>query len=816
MSQSLAKFARSCISVVLAGALVFSCPVQGFASERAGEENDEVLSFAYESDYKDGAIDDQLLGSPETDDQAAGGAFDEGAVGEESDSPAVDGQLLDEPQDSLQAPSSNQESSEQDASESVVTDEIVELTDDVVAQSGVYEAFESADDAAEKAELSPGFVYFDNETISLGQEQLIALIVDDESYEVASARLAYESAAGAQKIIEATTCAENAALFSIVPHELGIYTLLEAEFTNTQGEVSLMNFRPQTDEDGPCVFLVSEPAAGVEALAELGDEADVSVYAFDSEADAVVEAPSLDVAASVADEALVAGDAVTSGARMQGQAMAASPIQSKAGEESGALFQVASPALEKAKRGETLVIALDPGHGGYDGGANDSIVSGIATVQEKNVTLKIAKYCKAALERYNVRVYMTRTTDEYVGLSERVRRAKNAGADVFISIHINSAASTLGNGAEVWYPNSSSYRHDLHEEGKQLAGNIVKKLAALGLQNRGIKTLNATNGYTYPNNGGIGDYYTVIADARESGMAGLIVEHAFISNPSESAKLKQESFLKQLGEADAAGIVDTYGLRVGWEQVNGKWRLLLGDGTYAKNCWQKVNGEMYWFDNDTYAATGWRTISNKKYYFSSTTCAMLKGWQKIGGKWYYFLNSSGAMHTGWLSLNGVKYYLDPSSGVMVTGQKKIDGKVYTFDASGKLQVNAKTGWNKIDGKWYYYQSNGAAKTGWLQLGSSWYWLDLNSGEMAEGKLKINGKWYYFTPGSGAMRSYSWLKLNNVWYWADSSGAFRENAWLQLGATWYYLKSDGVMATGWEKVNGKWYYFNPSNGAMRTY
>ncbi len=791
MSQSLAKFAQSFLSIVLAGALVFSVPIQGWAADGTAAD-EETVALEQQADTQ--TTDELIAGTPDaTDvvDAIEADATETDAT--ETDEPASVAIEADEPQ-----------------SQTNETDQIIELTDEVAAENG-----SSVQAQTDESALLPAFVYFDQETITLGEEQLIALVADEESFEVASARLAFESPLGAQHIAQATTCAENAALFSLVPHELGIYTLLEAEFTSTSGEVRTMNLRPQTEEDGPCVFLASEPAAGVEPLAEMGEEAEISVYALDDAADAVVEAPSLDAAAEVADEAVAAPVATTSGAAAVASEVAAVPATASVQQGIATLSQVASPALEKAKRGETLVIALDPGHGGSDGGANDSAVSGKATVHEKNVTLKIAQYCKTALERYNVQVYMTRTTDEYVGLSERVRRAKSAGADVFISIHINSAASTSANGAEVWYPNSSSYRYDLHEEGKQLAGSIVKKLAALGLQNRGTKTLNATNGYTYPNNGGIGDYYTVIADAREAGMAGLIVEHAFISNASESAKLKQESFLKKLGEADAAGIAETYNLRVPWEQVNGKWRMKLNDGTYAKNCWQQVSGAWYWFDDDTYAATGWRTIANKKYYFASSNCAMVTGWQKISNKWYYF-ESSGAMHTGWLTLSGAKYYLDPKTGVMATGQVKIDGKVQTFDSSGRLQVVKTTGWTKLDNKWYYYLSGGVAKTGWLQLGNTWYWLDQNTGEMAEGKQKINGKWYYFVPGTGAMRAYAWLKLDNTWYWADSSGAFRENAWLQLGGTWYYLKANGVMATGWHQVAGKWYYFNTSHGAMRTY
>ena len=51
--------------------------------------------------------------------------------------------------------------------------------------------------------------------------------------------------------------------------------------------------------------------------------------------------------------------------------------------------------------------------------------------------------------------------------------------------------------------------------------------------------------------GSIQDYYTVIEASREAGIVGIIVEHAFLSNKSDSDKLKSEAFLKELGYADA-------------------------------------------------------------------------------------------------------------------------------------------------------------------------------------------------------------------------------------------------------------------------
>ena len=113
---------------------------------------------------------------------------------------------------------------------------------------------------------------------------------------------------------------------------------------------------------------------------------------------------------------------------------------------------------EQTKNGNVVVV-LDPGHGGTDGGA---VGNGL---QEKDLNLKIAKYCKEELEQYSgVTVYMTREDDRYLGdrigdaasdIANRVNKAKEWGADLLVSIHINSGG---GQGVEVYYPNSNYWK----------------------------------------------------------------------------------------------------------------------------------------------------------------------------------------------------------------------------------------------------------------------------------------------------------------------------------------------------------------------
>ena len=97
------------------------------------------------------------------------------------------------------------------------------------------------------------------------------------------------------------------------------------------------------------------------------------------------------------------------------------------------------------RRRERPVIVIDAGHGGNDPGALGS------QVQEKAVTLDAAKQLKTELERMGrYRVILTRDTDRYVALSRRTQVARNADADLFISLHADAGGSPETRGASVY------------------------------------------------------------------------------------------------------------------------------------------------------------------------------------------------------------------------------------------------------------------------------------------------------------------------------------------------------------------------------
>ena len=106
------------------------------------------------------------------------------------------------------------------------------------------------------------------------------------------------------------------------------------------------------------------------------------------------------------------------------------------------------PAAEAKVRLRSLHhIAIDPGHGGQNHGT-----AGSQGVWEKVLTLPIALKLEALLlARTDARVTMTRRDDSSLGLRERTRIANKAGADLFLSIHLNAGLEPDAHGVEVYF-----------------------------------------------------------------------------------------------------------------------------------------------------------------------------------------------------------------------------------------------------------------------------------------------------------------------------------------------------------------------------
>lgn len=105
------------------------------------------------------------------------------------------------------------------------------------------------------------------------------------------------------------------------------------------------------------------------------------------------------------------------------------------------------PAREEAAGPGVRMVVLDPGHGGDEVGA-----IGRLGVMEKNVALDLARRLRRKLEaNQGLHVLLTREDDRMVPLRQRTAIANNAGADLFVSIHLNSSRRLSAHGTETYF-----------------------------------------------------------------------------------------------------------------------------------------------------------------------------------------------------------------------------------------------------------------------------------------------------------------------------------------------------------------------------
>lgn len=194
------------------------------------------------------------------------------------------------------------------------------------------------------------------------------------------------------------------------------------------------------------------------------------------------------------------------------------------------------------------IIVLDGGHGGKDSGA---IGNGLF---EKHLTLALALETQKYLEMYytGFKVLQTRSNDTTLSLEQRTDFANKNKADVYLSFHINSAAS-LAEGFESFVytkagASSKAFQNVLHKE-------VFSTMQKHGVtKDRGMKNAN----------------YHVL---RETNMTSLLTETLFINNKKDANYLMKESFIKDVAKSHAIGLVKFLGLAEKPKTVVTDWYL---------------------------------------------------------------------------------------------------------------------------------------------------------------------------------------------------------------------------------------------------
>ncbi|MGN1410796.1 MAG: N-acetylmuramoyl-L-alanine amidase [Eubacteriales bacterium] len=229
-----------------------------------------------------------------------------------------------------------------------------------------------------------------------------------------------------------------------------------------------------------------------------------------------------------------------------------------------ALFLAFSSAFSVcALDGDKVVIVLDAGHGGYDGG------TAVGLQSEKIYNLKIALYLRDCLEKDGrFKVIMTREDDVYLKFLPRALYALNNNADLFLSLHCNSNDYTGVRGSEAYITVVDEF------SAYTLADKILTEIAsAVDIpygkvescsdtgDALGIYYWNAEKQWDMPGESSLGlksDYYSINTWCSKFGVPSIIVEHGYLSNAADAKIIDSDENLEKIAEAEAKALTEYY------------------------------------------------------------------------------------------------------------------------------------------------------------------------------------------------------------------------------------------------------------------
>ena len=221
-----------------------------------------------------------------------------------------------------------------------------------------------------------------------------------------------------------------------------------------------------------------------------------------------------------------------------------------------------------------VVVAIDAGHGGEDPGA-----IGKNRTREKDVVLAIAKELKQSIDaRPGMRGVLIRTGDYYVPLRDRFEKARKHRADLFVSVHADAFTKRSVSGSSVFVLSrkgaSSEFARRLaaSENSSDLVGGVTLRdkddmLASVLLDLSQSATMEASQavadsvlaslervGKTHKNHVEHANFMVL----KSPDVPSILVETAFISNPSEEKRLKDPAWQRRIADTIAGGVQDYF------------------------------------------------------------------------------------------------------------------------------------------------------------------------------------------------------------------------------------------------------------------
>jgi N-acetylmuramoyl-L-alanine amidase len=225
---------------------------------------------------------------------------------------------------------------------------------------------------------------------------------------------------------------------------------------------------------------------------------------------------------------------------------------------------------ERNKRKDHFVIALDPGHGGRDPGA-----IGKRGTREKDIVLAVAKKMKTLINRTpGYRAVLTRDSDRFITLRNRVKKARKIEADIFVSLHADSFRKSSVKGASVYALSLSGASSEaarwiakkenasdliggisLDDKDDLIASVLLDLSQTATIQDSlelGSDVLTNLGKVSRLNNKHVQQAGFAVLKAPD--MPSILIETAFISNPSEEQKLRNPRHQQKLARAVFDGI----------------------------------------------------------------------------------------------------------------------------------------------------------------------------------------------------------------------------------------------------------------------
>jgi N-acetylmuramoyl-L-alanine amidase len=229
-------------------------------------------------------------------------------------------------------------------------------------------------------------------------------------------------------------------------------------------------------------------------------------------------------------------------------------------------------SLNAASEARDIIIAIDPGHGGRDPGS-----SGAGGTLEKNVVLSVAKKLRQVLLEYEgVQVIMTRDSDELIDLRERIKIARDANADILVSLHTDAFSDPRVGGATVYTLSNRGANNEAsrllanRENGGVSLGNatlselpfpdiaddLITFYQAISIESGrslGAHIIDQLGFYTRVRKQEVQDAGFVVLKAPD--VASVLVEMAYITNVREERMLASEKGQEDLARGISNGIL---------------------------------------------------------------------------------------------------------------------------------------------------------------------------------------------------------------------------------------------------------------------